>query len=147
MIDWQLFSKLAYDLVLVAVCAVAIIMGRVDERLGAVIVVTASGATDVALPIGILLDIKARYLVAAVNILCLVAFDALMVRSRRFWPMWATGVQLAAVSLDAAMLLMPVEAGPYLAMRGKFAYLVLLALLIGALGAGRRDRPDPADQI
>ena len=138
MIDWQLVAKLAYDLALVAVSITAIGLGGFDERVGVAIIVVASGLTDVALPVGMLTGIHSRHIVAGVNVACLLGLDALMVRSRRFWPMWATGAQLASLSFDAAMLLMPVAAGPYVVLRGKFAYAVLLALLIGTLSRRKR---------
>ena len=132
MIDWVLVTKLIYDGVLVGACGYAICLGGTDERVGAAIAIAATGASALVLPISDMFGVFGRYGFALVNLATLIAFDALMVRSRSFWPVWATGIQLAAVALDVAMVLMPVAAKAYLMVQGKFAYPILLSLVLGS---------------
>ncbi len=140
MIDWVLVTKLVYDSVLVGCCGYAICCGGTDERIGAAIAIAATGVSALVLPITGALGAHGRYGFVLVNLATLIAFDSLMVRSRSFWPIWATGVQLASVSLDLAMVLMPVEAKTYLLVQGKFAYPILFALVLGSERARRMRR-------
>jgi hypothetical protein len=140
MIDTVLATKLIYDATLVGCCGYAICFGGMVERIGAAIAIAATGATALVLPVSGWLDLDGRYGFALLNLATLLAFDALMVRSRAFWPIWATGIQLASVALDLAMVIKPVDANSYLLVQGKFAYPILFSLVLGSERARRMRR-------
>lgn len=135
--DWILAGKVLYDLALLMACLVAWRWGGLREWIGAAIVIGASGASAMAPTAARLLGLPPAYPYGVVDVLTLVAFDALMVRSRIGWPIWATGVQLAAVMIHIAMIIEPVRVRPYLLLQGKLAYPILLVLVIGSLRAPR----------
>ena len=132
MLDWVALGKLIYDGALVATLVVAIRFGARDERIGIGIIVIAGGATALNLAVSVGTGLPARYGLFAIDICALLAFDALMVRSFSFWPIWATGVQLAAVALDFAKVITTTPKS-HLWVQGKFAYLLLLFIVLGAV--------------
>lgn len=131
---WQLASMYLFDAMLVASCATAFRWGGRDERIGALIAIAASGATAVLGPLFDMVHFAhSRYALLAIGLATLVAFDRLMIRSVKRWPIVATGFQLATVILNLTAILEPEIAGKILQIRGKFAYPILLALAIGSL--------------
>ncbi len=147
---WHLFGQYLYDTSLLLSCAVAILWGGRDERMGAAIAIAASGATAAILPLSAAFGMThARYLFLAIGLATLFAFDRLMIRSVKRWPIVATGFQLATVILNLTAILQPEIAGKILLIRGKFAYPILLALAIGSLRHrwGRRIKLDAAGII
>ena len=140
--DWVLAGKLIYDAVLALSCVIAIRRGGTDERVATAIVIGATGATALVAPLMEAIGYIGRFGYFLVDAATLVAFDALMVRSRKFWPIWATGIQLAAVSLNIPMLLEPQLAHQFALIQGKFAYPILLSIVLGSLGhqSGKTER-------
>ena len=69
----------------------------------------------------------------AIDIVALLAFIHLTIKSDRFWPMWATAFQLLAVSIHTAMMVAP-QITPWAFGTGAvfWAYPMLLALAIGS---------------
>ena len=131
---WQLVSLYLYDAVLVSSCAIAILWGGRDERIGAAIAVAASGATAATGQLFKTFEVgHARYAFLAIGLATLFAFDRLMVRSVKRWPIVATGFQLATVILNLTAIAEPGIAGKILLIRGKFAYPILFALVLGGL--------------
>lgn len=137
MIDAVLTAKVVYDVTLVGAVGLALALGGWSERLGATIAVVATGATALVWPLADHLGFPARYGYLFVDTLTLIAFDALMVRSRAFWPLWATGLQLLTITISVAMIISPVPAGPYRLIKGKLAYPILGAMMLGSLRARR----------
>ncbi|UAK23756.1 hypothetical protein [Sphingomonas nostoxanthinifaciens] len=136
--NWFLAAPLIYDAALVACCGYAVAVGGRPERIGAGIAIAASGASDCVILLRHWSAFDASDGLAMVDLGTLIAFDALMVRSRRHWPIFVTGVQLASVTIDLAMLLSPIPLRPYLRWQGKFAYPILMALAAGAFRYHRR---------
>lgn len=139
--DWVLTGKLVYDLALAASCAFAIGKGGTWERVGAAVAVLGTGATALVPPLVVNFGIKAPLLYLGIDVAVLVAFDAIMIRSAKFWPIWATGIQLAAVTLGVTTLLEPGLRNQFVLVQGKFAYPILLSLVLGSL-EGRRQGAD-----
>jgi hypothetical protein len=64
----------------------------------------------------------------------LAAVWAMTLRSRAFWPIWATGFQLAAVGTVLAMVWAPPAARSAFALAlGFWAYPILAAILLGSI--------------
>jgi hypothetical protein len=139
--------------VLALTCGYALWRGRSDERIVASICLLATLATRFAIS-----PLSARYSgleygLLVIDLLMLVAFVAIALRSQRFWPLWVAGLQLTnsmahlmkAIELD----LLPVA---YRAAAVFWSYPILLILAIGTW-RGRHlryrdfddERPEPLD--
>lgn len=82
--------ELLFDLLLFATCGYALLCGRKDARIVGAVCIVASVAS---------LIVKSRYQgielgILTIDLLVLGAFTAVALRSDRFWPLWATGLQL-----------------------------------------------------
>jgi Flp pilus assembly pilin Flp len=78
---------------------------------------------------------RIEYGLIAVDVAVLVALYALMLRSNRFWPIWASAFQTAAMLTHATTVLAPatVPAG-YALLQGFWAYPVIGSMLAGVFG-------------
>ncbi len=122
-----------YYIFLFACCGYAIARGTRSEYFGAAIMIFGSFSTLVvarsfgsswsSLEVGIF----------AIDIVVLLAFIHLTLKSDRFWPMWATAFQLLAVTIHTAMMVAP-QITPWAFGTGAvfWAYPMLLALAIGS---------------
>lgn len=130
---------LIYNGLLFGSCGYAFLRGRSDERLTAAICVIAS-LTSVAL----LGPVRMRYSsvelgVLAVDILTLVAFTYVALRSDRFWPLWISGLQLTTSVAHVLKAfqpdLMPIA---YAAAGRLWSYPILIILAVGTWRGHRR---------
>jgi len=135
-----------FSALLVGACGYAILRGRFDERLTAIVCIVASLASVALMgPAGL------RYShieigILAVDILTLAAFTYVALRSDRFWPLWVSGLQLTT---SIAHLLKAVEPNllpiAYAAAGRSWSYPILLILAIGTWrGHHRRLLQEPA---
>lgn len=132
MIFYTIWAYLYY-IFLFACCGYAIARGTRSEYFGAAIMIFGSFSTLVvarsfgsswsSLEVGIF----------AIDIVVLLAFIHLTLKSDRFWPMWATAFQLLAVTIHTAMMVAP-QITPWAFGTGAvfWAYPMLLALAIGS---------------
>lgn len=118
---------------LLLTCGLAIGLGRSTERIGAAIAIAASGATALVFPVTHAIGIYGRYGFWLVDAATLVAFDALMIRSRFAWPIVVTGLQLATLALDTAVIVEPVGARPFFLVQGKLGYVILCIIAAAAV--------------
>ena len=136
--------------ILIAICGYAFVRGRGDERFAAGVCLAASVATRFVIP-----PVAERYRsvdhgLVMIDLMVLVAFVALALRSKRFWPLWIAGLQLTnsmahlikAVDLD----LVP---RAYAAAAVFWSYPILLIIFIGTWRGSRRrsltlGEPSPA---
>lgn len=73
-----------------------------------------------------------QYAVFAVDAVVLAVLLWIAIRSDRFWPMWAAGLQLIGTSSHFVMLLDPrVVPRAYFAVMAMWGYFILAALVIG----------------
>src|SRR3954451_20095038 len=92
-----MLSPVEYWMVLFAVAFYAFACGRQDERAAAI--------TCIAATVGsVLLNSRfadrfshVEYGVMSVDLLALVAFTAIALRTERFWPLWVAGLQLTTI--------------------------------------------------
>ena len=112
-------------------CGHAIVFGGRDGRWAAFLILAAS---LLSLP-STLMDhayAETELIILAVDILLLGGLYALMIASRRYWPIWMTGFHLIAVVTHLSTLLAPgFTPEIYRAMGGFWAIPIPLALLIG----------------
>jgi hypothetical protein len=132
-------NPILYWSLLALTCGYALIRGRSDERLTAVVCIAASLLTPIVLS-----PIAERYThiesgELLIDCAVLAAFTLVAVRSDRFWPLWLAGLQLTtslahflkAVHLD----LMP---SAYAAAERFWSYPILIILAIGTWRGHRR---------
>ena len=122
-----------YYIFLLTCCGYAIVRGDRSEYFGAAIMIIGSLSTlVVARLIGTSWS-TVEIGIFAIDIVVLVAFIQLTLKSERFWPMWATAFQLLAVSVHTAMMVVP-KITPWAFGTGAvfWAYPMLLALVIGS---------------
>ena len=134
-----MLSPLVYHLLLIAVAAYAFLRGRSDERMAAAICIIATLATRLVLS-----PVTSRYSgvelgVLLVDLLTLVGFIVIALRTDRFWPLWVAGLQLTtlvahvlkAVQLD----LLP---HAYAAAGRFWVYPIFLIIVIGTWRSHQR---------
>lgn len=128
-------------LALVVSVAAGLWFGRWPERTGAVAMLAAWLATALSLNGTQLWG--PQWSVMAVDVLLLAVLLFIALRSDRWWPMWASGFHGLSVVLHLTVIADPkIWARAYFVAGNAFSYLVMAALLVGALG---RRRPTPTD--
>jgi hypothetical protein len=112
-------------------CGHAILSGGRDGRWAAFLFLAATGLTIPAGRLGKAWG-ETELLVLGVDLLFLVALYALMLSSRRYWPIWMVGFHLVGVVTHLSTMLTP-DFTPrlYRAMGSFWALPILLSLLIG----------------
>lgn len=94
-----------YDSLLVATCLLAAFYGGWEERGGAFTVLVATLLTVfTAGPVEYRYDLVSPRL-TLIDASALACFVAVMLQSRKFWPLWATAMQLISVFANFAPLL------------------------------------------
>ena len=112
-------------------CLYAIVLGGRDGRWAAMMIIAASVLTVPAAQMGRAWgELETARL--AVDIGLLLGFYTLMLRSRRYWPIWMTGFHLVAVVTHLSVIIAPgFTPHIYRALQSFWAIPVLLALLAG----------------
>jgi hypothetical protein len=117
---------------LAACCSYALWRGGAPERIGAIIFIMATTLTVAAATSlrPAFRSLEAGILV--VDTVVFVAFLLLALRSRRFWPLWMTGLQAVQVAGHAAQLASP-EMMPwaYSVAQGIWSYPMMALLVAG----------------
>jgi hypothetical protein len=139
-----MLSPLTYWLLLAAVSAYAFLRGRFDERLAAVICIVATLVTWLfnsplqqrfsGVEVGVL----------AADMVALIGFTALALRSERFWPLWVAGLQLTTI-LAHALKAVHFDLVPqaYAAAARFWVYPIFLIIVIGTWRSHQRTRREP----
>lgn len=123
--------KLAFATLLVLTCFYAAWRGGRSGKVGAAIFVTASLLNIPATAPNPSWSSEMVY-IWAIDLGCLAALATLALYSRRYWPIWATGFQIASVATHFAVSLYP--DGPprvYMALETVWSVPILLVMLIG----------------
>jgi hypothetical protein len=80
-----------------------------------------------------------RSALVIVDILVLIAFYCLALKSRRFWPLWATAFHLIAVCSHYVVLMgLSQTLRIYILLQGFWAYPIMLLIILGALSRRQR---------
>lgn len=122
-----------YYIFLFVCCGYAILRGSRSEYFGAAIMIIGSLLTlAVAQSFGTSWT-KVEVGIFAIDIIVLLAFIYLALKSDRFWPIWAAAFQLLAVIIHSAMIVAaPVTPWAFGTGAVFWAYPMLLALAIGS---------------
>lgn len=121
-----------------AVCGSALWRGGPSEKAGAAIILAGWAATVAAAAYP---GWDRRWAVLAVDFAAFAALTWLALRSNRWWPLAAAGLQLVAVVTHAARLLDPTVGGwAYISAGRIWGYLLLVPLAAGVAGAWRERR-------
>jgi hypothetical protein len=137
-------NVLIYFTLLALISVYALSCGGEDERRGIAVCLAASLATRLLLS-----PLTDRFeglelSVALVDLLALLAFIAIALRSSRFWPLWVAGLQLTSSMGHLLKLaepgLIPVAYATALAF---WSYPILLIIAIGVFRAPRYRQPNP----
>ena len=138
-----MLSPSAYFIVLLLVSAYAFIRGRSDERIAASICILASVASVIAMS-----PLAGRYSqveigVLLVDVLTLVGFTYVALRSDRFWPLWIAGLQLTTL---VAHVLKAIELDlvphAYAAAARFWVYPIFLIIVVGTWRSHHRAREE-----
>ena len=125
-------------------CGYALLRGRSDERLVALVCVGASVATRFAIS-----PMSVRYTsvetgLLIIDLVVLASFIAIALRSHRFWPLWVAGLQLTN-SMAHLMKAIEVDLMPfaYGAAAALWSYPILMILAVGTWRGQLRARLGP----
>lgn len=132
--------------ILLSTFAYALWRGRSDERIAASVCLAATIATHFAIS-----PLSERYTGLEVGLLLidgavLATFVAIALRSKRFWPLWAAGLQLTS-SLSHLMKVVEIDLLPraYAAAAVFWSYPILLIIIVGTWRTHQRSmRKSPA---
>jgi hypothetical protein len=128
--DAVLLAALFWALALLC-CSYAVIFGGRDGRWATLLLLAAAGLTAPATLFGRAWG-ELELAILAVDLLLLSGLYALMLASRRYWPIWMTGFHLVAVVTHLSTMVAPsFTPRLYKAMESFWAIPVLLSLLIG----------------
>lgn len=132
------FLQLIYDLCLAATCLLAWRRGRAEEWIGAGIMLAGSVATFWAHSVRGPESASIQFNLFLVDLLVLCGFVVLVLKSDRFWPLWACGIHLVSVATHLVMLFYPtVLPQAYRVVLGFWAYPMMAAIVVGALDPWR----------
>jgi hypothetical protein len=130
-----------FDILLFGTCGYALLCGRTDARIVALVCIAANFASA-----WIKAPVNSSYSsfetgVFAVDILTFLAFTYVALTSDRFWPLWVSGLQLTT-SLGHIMKLFESDLMPlaYAAALRFWSYPILIILAIAVWRSQRRAR-------
>ena len=134
-----MFGPIIFGPLLVAVCIYAWWRGGTDERIIAATCLAGTAATLIAIS-----PLQKRYSgveegLMLVDLVVLLAFIAVALRSKRFWPLWVAGLQLTT-SIGHLLKGIDQELLPraYGAALQFWSYPILLILAVGTYRSHRR---------
>ena len=127
-----MLSPIIYYLMLIAVAAYAFLHGSADARLAAAICVIATVATALVLSPVAHRYSRVEYGVFIVDLLALLGFVAIALRTDRFWPLWVAGLQLTTL-LAHLMKIVAADLLPHAyGAAGRFwVYPIFLIIVVG----------------
>lgn len=133
-----MWSVAIYYLVLLITVAVAIRRGGPFERWAAYTALIASILTSALTPFPTWTDIELNIFV--IDVLVLLSFWLIAMKTQRFWPYWITGWQLIAIFAHIQKYMFSeILARPYSLLSVYISYPILL-LIIYAAGSSSRTR-------
>ena len=137
-----MWSVAIYYLVLLITVAVAIRCGGPLERWAAYTALIASVLTSALAPFPAWTDIELN--IFAIDLLVLLSFWFIALKTQDFWPYWITGWQLIAIFGHLQKFMFAeILARPYWLLSVYISYPILL-LIIYASGSSNRKRDIPA---
>jgi hypothetical protein len=127
---------LVFNLLLIAACGYAGIVGGAPERWTAAIFLVAAFASYVA-PYERFREVELALL--AIDVVTLIALVSVAVRADRYWPLYVSALQLLTLGIHGVKAYQPALVHwMYGGASGKIAYPMLVLLAVGALRHRRR---------
>lgn len=130
---------IVFNTLLFGSCAYALLKGTRDAQIVAVVTLVASLATYF---------VVSRYTgvelgVLVIDLLVLLAFTAVALKSDRFWPLWIAGLQLTT-SFGHALRAMEDQMMPiaYAVALRSWSYPIQIILIVAVWRSRRRERPE-----
>ena len=128
-----------FDMLLFGACGYALLRGKTDARIVAVVCIVANFASYA---------VVSRYAsvetgVLIIDILTFLAFTFVALKSDRFWPLWVSGLQLTT-SIGHVLKAVQADLLPlaYAAALRFWSYPILIILAVGVWRSQRRARED-----
>ena len=136
-----MLDPLSYWLVLSGVAGYALLRGKSDEQLAAVICVIATISTVLVNS-----PLTRRFTgvelgVLVVDLMTLAAFTAIALRTKRFWPLWVAGLQLTSTFAHALKAIhFDLIPQVYAAAERFWVYPIFLLIIIGTWRSSRQEQ-------
>lgn len=132
-----MWSVAIYYVVLLITLAVAVRRGGPFERWAAYTALIASVLTTVVTPFPTWTNIEVNIFI--IDVLVLLSFWFIALRTRSFWPYWITGWQLIAIFGHIQKLMfVEILARPYSLLSVYISYPILLLIIYASGSSGRR---------
>ena len=132
-----MWSVAIYYVVLLITVAVAIRRGGPFERWAAYTALIASVLTTAVTPFPTWTNIEVNIFI--IDVLVLLSFWFIALRTRSFWPYWITGWQLIAIFGHIQKLMfVEILARPYSLLSVYISYPILLLIIYASGSSGRR---------
>lgn len=133
-----MWSVAIYYVVLLITVAVAVRRGGPFERWAAYTALIASVLTTVVTPFPTWTNIEVNIFI--IDVLVLLSFWFIALRTRSFWPYWITGWQLIAIFGHIQKLMfVEILARPYSLLSVYISYPILLLIIYASGSSGRRE--------
>lgn len=128
---------IAFNALLIGACGYALLRGKTDARIIGAVCIVANFATFAV--VSSYASVETDVLI--IDLLTLVAFTLVALRSDRFWPLWVSGFQLTT-SLGHLMKAVQSDLLPiaYAAALRFWSYPILIVLAVGVWRSERRAR-------
>lgn len=131
-----MWSVAIYYVVLLITVAVAVRRGGPLERWAAYTALIASVLTSAVTPFPTWTDIEVNIFI--IDVLVLMSFWFIALRTQRFWPYWITGWQLIAIFGHIQKLMFAeILARPYSLLSVYISYPILLLIIYASGSSGR----------
>ena len=132
--------QLLFLATLIASCGYALRFGGRTEKGGALLVIAASVLSWPAITVLGRNWQSPEVALILVDLAVLAGFLVLALRSRSFWPLWATGFHLVSVTTHIARVVQPaIVPIAYAAGEQLWAYPVIIALVLGTMHHRRQN--------
>ncbi len=134
-----MFRLILFNALLFGACGYALLRGKTDARIVGAVCIIANFATYAI--VSSYASVESGVLV--IDLLTLVAFTLVALRSDRFWPLWVSGLQLTT-SLGHLLKAIQSDLLPiaYAAALRFWSYPILIILAIGVWRSERRARAE-----
>ena len=129
-----MITAIIFALALASSMIFVVMFGGRDERLGMICLVAAALLSFLATSPSASMFETVEAGIFLVDVLLLLALVALLLSTKAYWPIWATGFQIIPVFTHLAMWLQPqMLPAAYAMYLQNWAYPVLLSLIAGAI--------------
>ena len=135
-----MLDPLSYWLLLTGVTGYALMRGRADEQVAAVVCVVATIATVLVNSPLTRRFTGVEFGVLVVDLMTLAAFIAIALRTKRFWPLWVAGLQLTSTFAHVLKAIhFDLLPQVYAAAERFWVYPIFLLIILGTWRSSQRE--------